>query len=273
LPEITQSTGVSYGSVVDPRDPVTPNVARGVTNLTTANPNLQPERSRNLNFGVVLSPNAQTSLGIDYFEIRQKGLIDTEDAAYVIKNEDRLPGRIVRDEQGRILSIARQFSNQGDRWVSGFDLDLSRHFSLGALGDLKLRGQISRMLQFKASPALGEPAINGAGSNQFGSIPSWRSNTTATWQLGALTSTLNWNYVGSYAQTYLPSDAAAKSVEGYSVFDLNLDYQVTPKLLATVSIQNLTNRQLPWDGAYGGFDSSQGDPRGRFLSLKAHYQF
>lgn len=273
LPENTQSTGVSYGSVVDPRDPISPTVARGVTNLTSANPSLKPERSRNFNFGIVVSPDAQTSFGIDYFNIKQKDLIDTETAKYIVDNEKNLPGRIVRDEQGRIVSITRQFKNQGERTVSGFDIEASRSFALGHLGQLKLKAGLSRLLQFKAAPSEGEAPINGAGSNEFGSLPAWRSVASVNWAVGDWTSTLTWNHVGGYTQTYRPSEAFAESVKSINTLDLNVDWQISPRFVATATLQNLSNSCLPWDASTGTFDGSQGDPRGRFLGLKAQYKF
>ena len=75
LPEITQSTAVSYLSVIDPRDPQTPTQARGVTAITIANTELRPERSKNINLGVVISPTSNASIGLDYYRIRQDGVI------------------------------------------------------------------------------------------------------------------------------------------------------------------------------------------------------
>ncbi|QPF75419.1 TonB-dependent receptor [Roseateles sp. DAIF2] len=274
LPEITQSTGVSYGTVLDPRDPVTPNQARGVTNLTAANPKLKPERSRNLNFGLVVSPDARSKLSLDYFQIKQRDLIDTETAEFIIANEARLAGRVLRDEQGRIVSLTRQFRNQGGRSVSGFDLEGSRSFALGqGLGELVLRAQASRLLRFSQPPAEGEAAVNGAGSNEFGSLPKWRGATGAAWTRGDWTATLNWQHVGGYRQTYRPTEAHAERVAGFDTLDLNLDWRVTPQLVASLSLQNLSNAKLPWDASTGLYDHTQGDPRGRFLGVKASYRF
>jgi len=273
LPEITQSTGVSYGSVIDPRDPISPTVARGVTNLTAANPNLKPERANNFNFGVVLSPDAQSQISVDYFNIRQKDLIDTETAEFIVANEARLPGRVLRDEQGRIVSLTRQFKNQGTRRVSGFDIEASRSFALGGAGRLKLKTQLSRLLQFTLPPAEGEATVNGAGSNEFGSLPAWRSSTSAVWSLGDWTSTLSWNRVGSYTQTYRPRPEIAERVRAINTVDLNVDWQLSRQLQATLTLQNLSDAKLPWDASTGSYDYSQGDPRGRFLSLKASYRF
>ncbi|MFG6448957.1 TonB-dependent receptor plug domain-containing protein [Roseateles sp. BYS180W] len=273
LPENTQSTGVSYGSVVDPRDPISPTVARGVTNLTTANPSLKPERSRNFNLGVVVSPDSKTSFGIDYFNILQKDLIDTETAKYIVDNERNLPGRVVRDAQGRIVTLTRQFKNQGERTVSGFDIEASRSLSLAAAGELKLKAQLSRLLQFTSAPGEGKAPINGAGNNEYGSLPAWRSSTSAQWSVGSWSTILRWTRVGSYEQTYRPTPAVAPRVRAANTWDLNVDWQVTPRLLATATLQNLTAAKLPYDASSGSFDLTQGDPRGRFLGLKAHYKF
>lgn len=190
LPEITNSTSVSYGSVVDPRDPISPTQARGVTNLTIANPRLQPERSTNLNAGFVIAPTGRTSIGVDYYRIRTKGVIATESADNIIANEAASPDKIVRDAQGRILTLYRQYANQGDRIVSGLDIDIRHVQPLRDLGKLTLNAQLSRVLGFEAPLAPGEPLTEGAGNNYFGSIPKWRGVTGATWDIGAWSNAL-----------------------------------------------------------------------------------
>lgn len=269
LPEITNSTSVSYGSVIDPRDPLTPNQARGVTNLTIANATLSPERSRNLNLGVVLAPSAATSVGIDYYRIATSGVIDTQSAENIIANEARDPGKVVRDAQGRILTLYRQYANQGERIVSGVDLDVRHKAALNGWGKLVLNGQLSRVLSYRAPLAVDEPLTEGAGNNHFGSIPVWRGITSATWEAGSWSHTLTWNYVDGYDQTTRPGER----VKPYATLDFSTAWNVSKALTATLIVQNLGDRRPSWDSSTAFFDFTQGDPRGRVAALKVQYKF
>ena len=269
LPEITDSTAVSYTGVIDPRDPLTPTLSRGVTVITIANPALRPERSKNLNLGVVISPTSSSSIGLDYYRIRQEGVIGTESATTTLDNELTSPEKVARGADGRITTLYRQFRNQGQREVSGIDLDLRQRFVDQDWGKLTLAGQLSRVLRFAEPLSDGAPLTNGAGTNYFGSIPKWRGVTSATWEQGKWSSTLTWNYVGSYAQnTHLDESVAA-----FSTFDVTTSWQVTPKANVTFIVQNLANKRAPWDYSASGFDFTQSDPRGRFASLKLNYKF
>lgn len=269
LPEITQSTAVSYVSVIDPRDPQTPTQSRGVTAITIANTGLRPERSKNINLGVVISPTSNASIGLDYYRIRQDGVIGTESAVTTIANEAASPGKVTRDADGRITTLYRQYRNQGQRDVSGIDLDLRQRFVGLDWGKLTLAGQLSRVLRFAEPLSDGAALTDGAGTNYFGSIPKWRGVSSATWELGKWSSTLTWNYVGSYAQnTHLDESVAA-----FSTFDINTSWQVTPQANVSFIVQNLADKRAPWDYSASGFDYTQADPRGRFASLKLNYKF
>ncbi|GGB94309.1 TonB-dependent receptor plug domain-containing protein [Pseudoduganella buxea] len=269
LPEITNSTSVSYGNVVDPRDPISPTQARGVTNLTIANADLKPERSNNLNLGVVLAPSSRTSIGVDYYHIRTKGVIDTESADNIIANEAQAPQKVVRDAQGRILTLYRQYANQGDRNVSGIDIDLRHTLPLGSFGKLTVNGQLSRVLKFEAPLALGEPLTEGAGNNWFGSIPKWRGVTGATWDIGAWSNTLVWNYVDGYDQTTRPGER----VKPVGTFDVTLAWKATPAATVSLIVQNVGDKRPSWDSSQTFFDFTQADPRGRVAAVKVNYRF
>lgn len=269
LPEITNSTSVSYGSVIDPRDPVTPTQARGVTNLTIANPDLRPERSGNLNLGFVLAPSGNSSVGVDYYRIRTKGVIDTESADNIIANEQRSPEKVVRDAQGRIQTLYRQYANQGDRLVSGIDIDLRHRLSLQQWGGLTLNAQLSHVFKFAAPLAVGEALTNGAGNNYFGSIPAWRGVTAATWDIAAWSGTLTWNYVDGYGQTM----RAGERVKPVGTLDAHVSWKVGKAATLGFVVQNLGDKRPSWDSSTAFFDVTQADPRGRTAAVKLNYKF
>lgn len=269
LPEITNSTAVSYSNVLDPRDPVSPTQTRGVTNITRANPDLKPERSNNLDLGVVIAPSKNSSIGIDYYRIRQQGVIGTESADTIIANEASAPQNIVRGADGRILTLYRQYANQGERRVSGLDIDLRHRIPGQSWGSLTLDGQLSRVFKFEAPLSTGAALTNGAGTNYFGSIPKWRGVTSATWDIGHWSSTLTWTYTDGYQQTTRQGDTVAP----FATVDLNLAWQVTKQTSLGLSVLNLGNTRPSWDSSTAFFDYTQADPRGRFASLKLSHKF
>ena len=269
LPESTSSTAVSYANVLDPRDPVSPTQARGITNITRANTELTPERSNNLNLGVVIAPTSTSSIGLDYYRIRQKDVIGTETADAIIANEATAPQNVVRGVDGRILTLYRQYANQGERRVSGLDLDARYKFVGGAWGNLTINGQLSRVLEFKAPRSAGAPLTEGAGTNYFGSIPKWRGVTAATWDIGQWSNTLTWNYTDGYEQTTRKGDTVAP----IGTLDLNLAWRVTPHTSVGLVVANLTDKRPSWDSSTAFFDYTQADPRGRFASLKLAHKF
>ncbi|MET0267873.1 MAG: TonB-dependent receptor [Duganella sp.] len=269
LPEITNSTAVSYANVLDPRDPVSPTQARGVTNITRANTELKAERSNNLNLGFVIAPSANSSIGLDYYRIRQKDLIGVETANTIIANEASAPQNIVRGADGRILTLYRQYANQGERRVSGVDLDLRHRFVGQQWGNLTLSGQLSRVLKFEAPLSTGAALTNGAGTNYFGSIPKWRGVSSATWDIGQWSNTLSWNYVDGYQQTTRAGDTVAP----IGTLDLNLAWRVTPQTTLGLVVINLGDKRPSWDSSTTFFDVTQADPRGRFASLKLSHKF
>ncbi len=267
LPEITNSNSVSYGAVVDPRDPIAPKQARGVTNVTTANAGLRPERSDNVNLGFVIAPSSTSSIGIDYYRIKTRGVIGTDSADTIIAANR--PGQVVRDADGRISTLYLQYSNQGDRVTSGIDLDLRQSWTGAAFGKLALNAQLSRVFRYAAPLSEGEPLTNGAGNNYFGSLPAWRGVTTATWDIASWSSTLTWNYVDGYDQT----TRAGERVAPQSTFDLSVSRKLSTATTLTLAVQNLTDKRPSWDSSTAFFDYTQADPRGRFASLKLNTKF
>lgn len=269
LPEITNSTAVSYGSVVDARDPITPTQARGVTNITRANDALRPERSKNFNLGFVVAPNANSSVGIDYYRIKTHGVIGTESAENILANEASAPEKVARDLDGRIVTLYRQYANMGDREASGIDIDLRHRIRNTGWGSLNLNAQLSRVFKYAEPLSTGAALTNGAGTNYFGSIPKWRGVSSATWELGAWSNTLTWNYVDGYTQP----TRNFEPVSSNATFDLNLGYKVNEATSVNFIVLNLTDKRPSWTTSTAFFDNTQTDPRGRFASLRLTHTF
>ncbi|KUM01665.1 TonB-dependent receptor [Chromobacterium sp. F49] len=272
LPEITHSTAVSYGSVQDPYDPITPNQSIGFTHLVVANPAIKPEHSTNANLGLVLSPTADSSIAIDYYRIRQKDVIGLEDIDNLVRNPGAYPGQIVRDSQGRLQTITQQFTNLGNRETTGFDLDLRQSWKLGG-GRVTLAAQWSRLLSFRQPLQQGGALREGAGSNLLGALPRWKGQTSANWDSHDWSSTLTWFHTDGYTQAFSSGAGDQTRVGSANTFNLSASYKGIKRATLTAALQNLSNRRPPWDSHAGiYYDSSQYDPTGRTLTLGVQYK-
>ncbi|MGN7831185.1 TonB-dependent receptor [Pseudoxanthomonas sp. 22568] len=278
LPEIAPGQTISYGTVVDPYDPLSPGGSRGVTNVRTGNPDLDAERSKNFNLGAVWSPDADTSIGVDYYRIEQDNLIKPDNAQFIVNNPALFPGRVIRDVQGRIQIITNQYSNQGELETSGIDLDFSRTFRTAAAGSFTLAGSWTHLLEFKQPLVAGQAPYDGAGNNRLGALPKNRGTTSLGWEAGDWESTLSLQYIAGYDQrvsTQASNPGLRDKVKPYHQLDLYVAYQGIPKTTLSLSVQNLTDKDPPFDPAGGsnGFDITQYNLRGQFVSLGVKYRF
>ncbi|RAK01426.1 TonB-dependent receptor plug domain-containing protein [Aliidiomarina maris] len=277
LPEISQSNTISYGSVIDPNDPVTPGASRGYTQLRSGNPDLRAERSTNYNVGAVWSPSPSLSASIDYFEIKQDNVISPDNAQYIINNEAQFPQRVQRDTEGRLQIITNRYANQGTRTTSGFDIDLSYRFDLLG-GIMSLNSNWSRLLEYEQAVVAGEAAINGAGNNQFGALPKWQGSQVAHFQRDVWSFVLSADYTHGYEQRIASTTSNPglnASVRSHTTLNTQLSYAGLRNTVISLSVQNLTDRQPPFDPSAGSYyyDITQYNARGRFIDLGIQYQF
>lgn len=127
------STSVHNSTLVDPR---TGKELGSYTEIGGGNPSITPESSKSYNVGVVFTPDWVPDLrwSVDYFQIEKDNNIATPNAEYVLNNEDRFPGRVIRNAQGQVESINTQPFNALGLKTSGIDTALSYRFD-SLLGD------------------------------------------------------------------------------------------------------------------------------------------
>ncbi|EKE84417.1 TonB-dependent receptor plug domain-containing protein [Idiomarina xiamenensis] len=277
LPEIADSNTISYGSVIDPNDPIEPGVRRGFTQIRSGNPELDAERSTNINAGVVWSPTRDFSTAFDVFEVKQDDIIAPDNAQFIVNNPDQYGDRIRRDSAGRLQIITNQYRNQGTRTTRGFDIDLSYRLSLAG-APLQLTSTWSRLLAYEQALVAGQAAVDGAGNNLFGALPKWKGSSQARWLLQDWQFSINADYTSSYEQRIASSSSNPglhSSVDSYWEFGTQLAYQGIADTRITLTVNNLFNEQPPFDPAGGayGFDMTQYNLRGRVIDLALSYTF
>lgn len=96
--------------------------------------------------------------------------------------------------------------------------------------------------------------------------------------MGDWSSTLSLQYVSGYDQrvaTATSNPGLRDRVKPYHQLDLHVAYEGIANTTLSLSVLNLTDKDPPFDPAGGsnGFDISQYNLRGQFVSLGARYRF
>ncbi|WP_404397709.1 TonB-dependent receptor plug domain-containing protein [Idiomarina loihiensis] len=277
LPEIAESNTISYGSVIDPNDPINPGASRGFTQVRTGNSELDAERSTNLNAGIIWSPQKGASIAVDVFEIEQDDIIAPDNAQFIVNNEEQYADRIQRDDAGRLQIISNQYKNQGTRSTRGFDIDANYQVQLSN-STLQFQSTWSRLLEYEQALVAGQEPTDGAGSNILGALPKWKGNNQLRWLVSDWQWGVSLNYTSSYEQqvaTQSSNPGLDEKVDSYWQVDSQLVYQGFGDTQLTLNISNLFDEKPPFDPAGGayGYDMTQYNLRGRTASLSVVHNF
>ena len=250
------------------------NASGPVTTITSGNPDLQPERTRNINLGFQLSPTRTTDVGLEWYKIRVDHVI----------GEALTPQQtVLNPANGQVLYEVFPYENLGYLDTNGFDATLRQALPT-KFGTFTLSGDWAYVNQFK----LGTPSgpVNGAG-NDFtitqpfgGSFPRWKGNTTLDWAYRKFDTALTWIFTGPYAQTVEASPPLPSRVGSYSQFNLTMTYTGFKHWTIYGGINNIFNRTPPYDPLFAnqtldqnGYDQSLYTYIGRFAQVGATYKF
>jgi iron complex outermembrane receptor protein len=194
---------------------------KNVAGTGGANPNLVPEKSKSITFGILFSPTRNLDLSLDFYKIRKEGEVALGSASDALKNEDRNPGNVARDTNpvnllkdangnpipgtGPLLMVREPWINQGLVEVKGVDIDVAFRKNLGEFGNFSAKLASSYMQSYKLQQSPGAPVYNLAGYNvgvvdwslnSSLDLPRWKSSLLASLTRGDHSFSMNVNYVG-----------------------------------------------------------------------------
>jgi iron complex outermembrane recepter protein len=283
-----QSTN-STEQFIDPLDPaggpVQPDALNG------GNPNLKPEKSKQFSLGVVLSPNKNFSVGLDWFNIKIDNMILKPGALGMVNaaragNNLFYAGDVEFAPDGSVSVVDQRLRNIGTAKVQGLDLDARWNdtFSFGKLA-VNLNG--TYMSKYELDNAGIKENSVGTISNPDGTpvfialnggvVLRWKHTLSATWSTGPWSVTFGQNFAKSYRD--VPDlDGNPHGVPDFATYDAQVAYTGIKNLKLTLGARNLFDKDPPLfigAGSYfgAGFDPTQYDARGRFVYLSANYKF
>jgi iron complex outermembrane receptor protein len=182
---------------------------------------LRSERARSLSVGIVLTPAAleRFRLSVDYTRIDKRDEIvtfHTLDSAYILANESRLPGRVIRAPltdadrakgftAGVVTGIDTSSFNIGTTLVEAIDVALDYRLPTGTQGDVRIRATATWQPRLTRRNDPDSVAVNAAG---YADGPlTWRANGGVNWQRGALDFGINATYFHGYRAANSTDDA------------------------------------------------------------------
>lgn len=281
---VTASTLV--GGVEDPvRCPVTASVDDCfgiVTVYSGGNPNLQPETSQQWNLGLVLEPARGLSLGLDYWSIRQDGVIAPLSIDTALRYPDKFADRIVRGPAdpatpglpGPIVAIDSSPINLGTTRTSGIDVFVNTALPAQVWGLLRASLQGTYVRQYEAQ-LNGVDDVSMLGNSVYGPpVPRWRSTLSFDWSRGPWGATLSQVYSRGYVEAN-PLDDSLRAVGAWSSWNLQLRYAGFAGWQLAAGIRNLLDTEPPVSAQGNtfqvGYNPQGANPLGRLFYLRATY--
>jgi len=262
--------------------------------LQGGNPDLVPEESETVTFGIILQPRFLPKLimSVDYFNIEITdtistfGSANTLDACYFQGDADSC-ARINRDQNGnfwRADGFVQDLNiNIGSLETTGYDLNLNYSgVEIGSFGSLNfnLTGTYLDELITVPGPGIDPYDCAGLYSSSCGTPnPQWRHHFRAGWVTPwAVDLSLTWRYYdgveefdGSPVQIDYELDAA-------NYFDLAANWAVTEKFSVLVGVNNVLDSDPPVTSAVGTTGNGNTFPQtydalGRWIFVRAQVGF
>ena len=271
LPENAKSNAIFFTTIADP----VLNLTYQTSGAFTGAGNLKPETSDNYNWGILWEPSKDTTFGIDFYRIKQKDIVSTDDFSFILRNPARYPGQIVRSPiTNAVLSIEARYINLALTETKGFDVEAKHIFNLGEHGKLTVAANYSYISSYKFVLAEGEDPTEAVDSNAFATFPRFRGSVSANWQRGNWAVRLSNRHIEGYDQTGATALPQQTHVGSSDFQDLFVSYSGFKNLNLTASVLNLLNAIPPYDAATGNrYATSLYDLKGRYITIGASYSF
>ncbi len=276
-------------------DTVTGEAGLQVNEVSGGNPALKPETSKQWSVGFVYQPIASLSIGWDYFNIEIANVISTPSTQELVSQNalgnPAYAGLVVRDPLTNTIVQTKAIpANTGTMQTEGWDLDIRYRQNIGP-GRLDAALNSTYYMKFdQSTPGAGtshkvgttvdnegNPVISSNGIDG-GVVLRYKQYLSATWTQGAWATTLGNEYAHGYRAGWTQWTGEPTEMPALSLWNLQVAYSGVKNLTLALGARNLLNEQpeifVPTSNQFqAGYDTTQYDPRGRFVYLNATYKF
>ena len=289
-----QATSVTANGT---RDPIlcptfsanNPNCSFQFSTITGGNPNLTPEKSKSVTFGISVEPVSNLTMDFDSFWIFLRNQIVPGGLSYafILQNAataTQYANLINRDPvTGQIISISQTNANLFKSNVSGLDSDVRYRFDVTDTDRLTLLANSTYFYRYVSQNPDGSwTADLDKGLTSVGGVISrFRGSSTLEFEHNSL---FRMSMTGNFQKRYHDSagniTGETRYVSAYETLDAQASYIGLPHFTFTLGGINILNKNPPYanyaasaNNFIGGYDVSYGDPRGSFIYGKVVYSF
>jgi len=279
LANLTTPVTTTLNSVSTVFDPV-----RGAPlpfNLTQGgNPNLQPEKGKNYDIGVVYTPkfNRNLTLKVDYWNIKIGDVIVTPSIVDVMNGTSPV-GKLTRDAN-KFPTIDITVSNAGEIAQEGYDIGATYRMRNDALGEFTFDLNGTYTTKFVSHFGSTVTDYLAKVSNTYGEMPRIRAVFGTYWEKSAWDAAFFLHYMSGATEPIL---STTRDVVSYTTGDIQLSYRfqnstafhgVLRNTKVTVGVENFWDTALPFvDSLSEGWDRSLADYRGRYMYVELRKRF
>ena len=241
------------------------------------NPSLVPETSDNMNFGAIWTPNDQTSITVDYWDIAYENIITKESAQGKIIANPADPD--IKRLSGNLVGVTTSYINAAKVDASGLDIEATYSFDT-EFGQASVGINTARMLNYEIPNGTGgmRDVVGLFNHDNFArSLPETKSVITAKLNNGDHTFAAFIRMVSEYETTRALTAAATAAgfgadIDSFTTVDVRYSYDLDMggnDIKISAGINNVADEMAPlvYDAANFSYDPKHHDPRGRMVYL------
>ena len=226
-------------------------------------PDLEPEKSRSGNVGLVWEPIKNHSIAVDAWSVKRRNQVyapsigNPADSAYFTL----LSGA----SNEAAPAFQATYVNLGSTTVEGVDLGWQSRWSMGAAGNVRV-GLTSTHLSAYDVEFRGTTTAN---AGRYG-YPRWRHRLEAGWSNPGWNVVLSGNHRGAFDQSVAAADPTPITLKSFTTWDLYVAYRGLGKgLTLSGFVGNLAGTAPPFDrlGRVGTLYEDNSDRRTLWLTL------
>ncbi len=266
--------------------------------VSGGNPKLEPEKSRNLDLGIVLSPVENLGITIDYYKIKLKNTVGNIPSAAIYANPGTFANLYSLNNAGTLTTapalaaqcangpstptcgyILQSLQNTGQINTQGFDYSIE-YLLNSSVGKWKFGLEATSVSSFDLQQYKGSPFISLTGGINQGNQPvlRWSSTLNIDWSRGDWGAGVTNHYVSSYLdQNPNPTAAPINTVAGYSIWTLYGTWKPVKSVTLLAGVRNVFNTEPPFSNQsltfQQGYNPYFVDPTMRAFYAKAKYEF
>jgi iron complex outermembrane recepter protein len=234
---------------------------------TAGNPNLQPQKSTNIDTSLewYFQPGSLLSAALFRKELTDATVSHVTNTTFgALGLPDTSLGQIFQDGQGRVdpnlPMVLRSYTNAGKQTLKGFELSYQQAFTF--LPD-PFKGMGALASYTYIDPFNSERWITNAGNEiEVNSVPKYAYSTTVYYEKGPLALRMSYNYKGKSLHGDNPRNLGDDLIRwraGRGYLDANISYKISDKLELRFDVLNLSNTLVHdyFEDATGQFGSGR----------------